>query len=53
MNRGTLMNIYLSQAFTPRELTDMALALCDPIDLGNATPEELDHLVLAYFAEID
>jgi len=47
------MNIYLSQAFTPKELIHMALVLCDPIDLGNATPEELDQLVLAYFAEIE
>jgi len=47
------MNIYLSTAFTPDQLIGMALALCDPIDLGNASPEELDRLVLAYFAEID
>lgn len=47
------MNIYLSQAFTPKDLVHMALALCDPIDLGNATPAELDQLVLAYFAGID
>jgi len=44
------ITIHLADGFTPRQLADMALELGDDIDLGNATGDELDRLVLRYYS---
>lgn len=47
-----MMRIHLHEAYTVRELIEMADATYSDIDLGNATATQLDRLVLEYFTAI-
>lgn len=46
------MRIHLHEAYSVSELIEFAEATYSDIDLGNATPVELDRLVLEYFTTV-